>query len=159
MFGLFFRVFLLRGPIRKSGSWHSAAIVDAATSSSLVHLFHLISFRICVEVSSSCVGCRVLWSVLLDGVSGEGTRTCVPQSCCRYVNGRRPSGRGIYLQTLAAGTSLLSTTRVGWLSHTCRQQKQLLCRRWKRRTDMYQAILHRNTYIIRRSRQRPHRWS
>jgi hypothetical protein len=30
MFGLFFRVFLLRGPIRKSGSWHSAAIVSPA---------------------------------------------------------------------------------------------------------------------------------
>jgi hypothetical protein len=28
MVGLFFPVFLLRGPIRKSGSWHSAAPVD-----------------------------------------------------------------------------------------------------------------------------------
>jgi hypothetical protein len=27
MVGLFFPVFLLRGPIRKSGSWRSAAIV------------------------------------------------------------------------------------------------------------------------------------
>jgi hypothetical protein len=60
MFDLFFRVFLLRGPIRKSGSWHSAAPVVIAGDEKLKNgkiIFNLqVCYSACYFVAANVCG-------------------------------------------------------------------------------------------------------